>query len=69
MSKIGSYVNAINKELAEHNNNEIIQKNEEILLQNVEEFSKTDSFFSLPIKNILSIVSKIDFSLVEDNIE
>ena len=69
MPNIDSYVESIKKELAEQNNDEIIQKNEELLSQNVEEISNSDSFFSLPIKNILSIISKIDFSLVENNVK
>ena len=69
MSLIDSYIETIKKELAEHNNDQIIQKNEELLSQKVGEISKTDSFFTLPLKNILSIVSKIDFSLVENNFE
>ena len=49
------------------NQNDTISKFEEISSENVEEISKNDSFFNLPLKNIFSSISKVEFNKIEEN--
>ena len=69
MPVVDLYVDELKKELAANNNPNIINKNEELLSQHAEELTKSESFFSLPLNIILSIVSKIDFSLIDNSCE
>ena len=60
------------KKLEEVNgkNDETVIKSYEIeLSKNIEELSNNENFFNLPLKSILSIISKVDFSKFPDNIK
>ena len=37
-----------------------------MLSENVEELSKNENFFHLPLKNIFSVISRIDFNSIDE---
>ena len=45
----------------------IIKKLEDIIIENIEDISSNLTFFKLPLINILSIISKIDFNQINNN--
>ena len=54
-------VKRLSEEIDGQNRKEIIELLEEQLSDNIEELSKNEIFFNLPLKNILSVISKVDF--------
>ena len=67
-SFIQSIVKNLNEELMDTNRKNIIDMYEEKLSRNFENLSNSESFFDLPINNILSIISKVNFSDIETNL-
>ena len=59
-------IKKLSEEITEYNRQEKIEKYETKLSKNVEELSKIEDFYNLPLKYIFSIISKIDFSLLEE---
>ena len=64
-----SILKKLHNEINGSNKPDSISSYEEIVAENISEFSKIDSFFTLPLQNIFSILSKIDFSEIESNIK
>ena len=64
-----SILKKLHNEIDGSNKPDSISSYEEIVAENISEFSKIDSFFTLPLQNIFSILSKIDFSEIESNIK
>ena len=52
--------------IRENNIKEDIEVLEEQLSKNAEELSKNEKFFNLPLNNIFSVISKVDFNLIEE---
>ena len=46
---------------------EVINTYEDLLSEEIEELSTNDFFFHLPLNNIFSVISKVDFSEIEEN--
>ena len=59
-------VENLKKEIKEKNRKDAIDSMEEILSENVQELLKTKIFFQLPLKNIFSVVSKINFNSIDE---
>ena len=57
----------LEEEINRNNEKEITEVLEESLTQNIEELSKNANFFNLPLTNIFSIISKIDFKEIKEN--
>ena len=57
----------LDEEIKGKNRKEVIQSYEEILSKNIEDLSKNDFFFNLPLQNILSIISKVNFNKLKEN--
>ena len=54
-------------EIRGENRNELINEYETKLSKEIEELSKNENFFNLPLNNIFSVISKVDFNLIEEN--
>ena len=65
---INSTIKKINEEIKGEKRKETIDSLEEVLIQNIEEIQNFEGFFQLPLTNILSIISKVDFTLISDKI-
>ena len=50
------------EEIQGKNRKDLINRFEEILIENVEDLSKNEDFFQFPLENIFSIISKVDFN-------
>ena len=55
-------VEKLKKEINERNRKDAIDNLEEMLSENVEELSKNEKFFYIPLKNIFSVISKVNFN-------
>ena len=55
------FIKELEDELNQENRSDLIKEYEELLSDNIEEISNRKSFFKLPLKNILSIVSNVNF--------
>ena len=60
-------VKDLDEEIKGNNRNQVIDDLEGQLSKNVEELSKNEKFFNLPLNNIFSVISKVDFNLIEEN--
>ena len=61
-------VKELEEEIKGNNRKDFIKAFEEQLINvNVEELSKNENFFTLPLKNIFSVISKFDFIGIEEN--
>ena len=65
--RIESIVRKLYKEINGRNRSDSVEILEELLCENVEEFTQNENFFNLPIANILSVISRIDFNLLDKN--
>ena len=65
---ISSTIKAFSEEIKGEKRKEIIDSLENLLIQNIAEISNFEPFFQLPLANIFSIISKVDFSLMNDKI-
>ena len=65
--KVQQIVQKLEEEIKGKNRKDTISGFEKLLSENIEEISQNDFFFNLPLKNIFSIFSKIDFNLLEEN--
>ena len=54
-------------ELKGRNDINVINEYESKLSKNVEELSKNEKFFNLPLNHIFSIISKVDFNIIEES--
>ena len=57
----------LEEEIKGENRNDTVSSFEQLLSENVEELSKNDFFCNLPLKNIFSVISKVDFNEIEEN--
>ena len=64
--KLEKIIHDLENELNNGKDKEKISSYEEIIAENPENITKTESFFKLPLKNILSVFSKIDFSYIDE---
>ena len=62
---VESILKKLRGEINGKNRDDVINDLEEILSENVEEIYMHDEFFQIPLTNIFSTISKIDFSLIE----
>ena len=60
-------VKKLTEEIKKGNRKEVVETYEDLLCENIEKLSKNENFFNLPLKNIFSVVSKVDFNLIEEN--
>ena len=60
-------VEKLKNEINERNRKDIIDNLEEMLSENVKEISKNENFFQLPLKNIFSVISKINFNSIGES--
>ena len=60
-------VQKLKDEIEEENRKEIVGSYEQQLSKKIDELSKNENFFNLPLKNIFSVISKVDFNLIEEN--
>ena len=60
-------VNKLKKEINERNRKDIIDNLEEMLSENSKELSKNQSFFQLPLKNVLEVISRISFNSFDES--
>ena len=67
-SLVQSVIDKLKKEISTKNREDCIADYEEILADNIENVSKTPKFYNLPLKNILSVVSQVDFSSIDDSV-
>ena len=65
--KLEEVVDQLKKEIKGSNQADVIEDLQNILIKNVEELSKTEEFFNLPLTNIFSVISKVDFSSIDNN--
>ena len=68
MITVSSYVKKIIDEINGRNRKETIDAIESALSENVEDLLNDDSFFKLPLTNIFSVFSKIDFNYFDESI-
>ena len=61
---VSEAVERMREEINGKNRKDVIGELEKILVENVEELSKNDDFFHFPLTNILSLMSKVDFSMI-----
>ena len=64
---VNEIIKKLEEKIKEQNRKDIISGYEEILSKNVEELSRNENFFNLPLNYIFSIISKVDFNLIEEN--
>ena len=64
--EIENIVKKLEQEYQGRKSKDLIDSYEEILSENVEELSKTKIFFNLPLNKIFLIISKVDFSEIEE---
>ena len=65
---IQEIVQKLKEEINGKNNKEIIESYEtQLSKENIEELSKNEEFFKLPLKNIFSLISQVDFNSIEEN--
>ena len=67
MTNWQTLVDDINNEINGQNREEEILKLENIASKHISNITKEDSFFTIPLKNILSITNKTDFNECEDD--
>ena len=60
---VTSVVKKMKAEINGKNRKDVIDFLEETLIENFEETYKNEDFFQLPLNNIFSVISKIDFHL------
>ena len=59
-------VQKLEEEIKGANRKDLINEYETKLINNIEELSTNENFFNLPLNNIFSIISKVDFNEIED---
>ena len=57
----------LEEEIRNENRSEVIETCEVQLSQKIEELSNFENFFNLPLNNIFSVISKVDFNEIEEN--
>ena len=61
------FVQKLEEEIRGKNRKDVINELEKIISENIEKLSKNEEFYNLPLNNIFSVISKVDFDLIEDN--
>ena len=64
---VNEIVQNLEEEIKSDNHKELINEFKSLLFENVEELSKNENFFNLPLNNIFSVISKVDFNEIEEN--
>ena len=64
---IEEIINKLGEEIKGKKNEEVIHQYESDLRKNFEKISNNEKFFNLPLKNIFSIISKVEFDFIEEN--
>ena len=64
---VQNLVNKLDEEIKGEKRQKEIEVLEEQLTENIEELSKNENFFKLPLKNIFSVISKMDFNEIEED--
>ena len=67
--KIQEIVQKLEEEIKDKNRKGVINEYETKLSKKIEELSKNENFFNLPLKNIFSVISKVDFNEIEESEE
>ena len=65
--RLSQIVQKLRKEIEGGKKVDIIEAYYGILCENAEELSKTNEFFYLPLNNIFTVVSRIDFSSIDES--
>ena len=60
-------VEKLKKEINKRNRKDAIDNLEEMLSENVEELSKNEKFFYIPLKNIFSVISKVNIKSIDES--
>ena len=63
---ISEVVKEMSEEIKGQNRKEVIDNYEEKCANDIGELSKNDEFFSFPLPNIFSIISKVDFNTISE---
>ena len=60
-------VKNLEEEIKGNNRKDVIESYEDLLSKEIEKISKNEIFFNLPLKNILYVISKVDFNEIEES--
>ena len=66
---VNEIVKKLEDEINGENREDVIDSIEEVLSQNIKELSKNENFYKLSLKQIFSVVSKVNFNDIEQNDE
>ena len=64
---VDQIVEKLKKEINQRNRKDVIFNIEEMLSENVEELSKNEKFFYILLKNIFSVISKVNFNSIDES--
>ena len=65
--KIRQIIKILAEEIKEKNRQDVIESYEAIISENFQELSYCENFFKLPLKNIFSVINKIDFNEIDED--
>ena len=60
-------INKLEEEIKGNGKQDVINEYESKLSRKIEELSRNEVFFNLPLNNIFSVISKVDFDEIEEN--
>ena len=66
MNEFNQNLQILSKEINGKNRQDVIEKYEQKLCKNIEILSTNENFFKLPLNNIFSIISQVDFNEIEE---
>ena len=69
MIAIKPIIRKLNKAIAQKSSDDVIKGYQEILAENISEAAKEATFFSLPFRNLISIIRRVDFTKEEQPVE
>ena len=64
---LNEFVKKLEEEIKGENKKDFINELESKLSENIEELSNNENFFNLPLNNIFSVISKVNFNEIEDD--
>ena len=64
---VKNIVKKLENEIKGEGKKDVVNTCEELLSEEIEELSKYKNFFNLPLKNIFSVISKVNFNEIEEN--
>ena len=64
---VEQFVDELKKEINGRHQIDVVANLEEIISENAKEISKIENFFKLPLKNIFSVISRINFNSIDES--